>query len=190
MQAPQNDNTELWLSAFNARGRDAFAYVYDLYYNDLLYFALRLYQGTPVEPADAVHDAFLGLWQSPSKCFDRLAGIKAYLFVALNNNCKRYFSRRKHDEKYLLSQPGEADAFEAMVIESEMLSMLYEMMGVLNEESAAIMHLFLQGWDADEIAAKLGKTTRTIYNRKSEAVATLRNKLPKDLLSLLLVFLP
>ena len=43
------------------------------------------------------------------------------------------------------------------------------------------------GWKAEEIAQKLGKNKQTIYNKKSEAIAYLKNKLSKD--SLLLLFI-
>ena len=39
----------------------------------------------------------------------------------------------------------------------------------------------------EEIAQKLGKNKQTIYNKKSEAIAYLKNKLSKD--SLLLLFI-
>lgn len=177
------------MSAFNGKDSNAYAYVYDLYYNELFFFAVRLYGDTVVEPSDAVQDVFLSLWHSGNVSFCRLTDIKAYLFVALNNNCRRYHSRLRYSRQYQESQKRESDRFETAVVESEMFAALHQMLGVLSAESAEIMRLFLQGWNADEIAEKLGKTKRTIYNKKSEAIAILRRKLPKELLSILLPLL-
>ena len=68
------------------------------------------------------------------------------------------------------------DQFEVDIIESETLSTFHH-----------ILKLFINGWKAEEIAQKLGKNKQTIYNKKSEAIAYLKNKLSKD--SLLLLFI-
>ena len=73
------------LSRFNERDIAAFGEIYSLFYDDLFYYALKLYGNTNVEPQDVVHDTFLKLWQFPRTRFESLAGLKAYLFVALRN---------------------------------------------------------------------------------------------------------
>ena len=47
------------LKNFNRRIEKDFGKVYSLFYNDLFYFAAKLYQHTEVEPRDAIHDIFL-----------------------------------------------------------------------------------------------------------------------------------
>jgi len=177
------------LANFNARIEEDFGKVYSLFYNDLFYFAVKLYQHTEVEPRDAIHDVFLSLWQSKKLRFERLIDIKAYLFVALRNNFKSFVKHHRYVEKYQASQLLDKDAFEANVIESETLFAFHCILELLPAESAEILKLFLAGWKIEEIAQKLGKTKQTIYNKKSEAIAYLKSKLSKDSLILFVLLL-
>ena len=183
---PEKEETIL-LKNFNRRIEKDFGKVYSLFYNDLFYFTAKLYQHTEVEPRDAIHDVFLNLWQSPSLKFERLTDIKAYLYVSLRNHFKSYIRHHQCVEKYKAGQLLDKDSFEVDIIESETLSTFHHILGLLPEERAEILKLFLNGWKAEEIAQKLGKNKQTIYNKKSEAIAYLKNKLSKD--SLLLLFI-
>ena len=175
------------LKNFNRRIEKDFGKVYSLFYNDLFYFAAKLYQHTEVEPRDAIHDIFLNLWQSASLKFEHLTDIKAYLFVSLRNHFKSYVRHHQYLKEYEASLLLDKDQFEVDIIESETLSTFHHILELLPEESAEILKLFLNGWKAEEIAQKLGKNKQTIYNKKSEAIAYLKNKLSKD--SLLLLFI-
>lgn len=174
------------LKNFNRRIEKDFGKVYSLFYNDLFYFAAKLYQHTEVEPRDAIHDIFLNLWQSASLKFEHLTDIKAYLFVSLRNHFKSYVRHHQYIKEYEASLLLDKDQFEVDIIESETLSTFHHILELLPEESAEILKLFLNGWK-EEIAQKLGKNKQTIYNKKSEAIAYLKNKLSKD--SLLLLFI-
>lgn len=190
LQNKQSGEEAVLLSNFNDRVEEDFGKVYSLFYNELFYFAAKLYRNTEVEPRDAIQDVFLSLWQSKSLRFGRLIEIKAYLFVALRNNFKSFLLHHKYVEKYEASQLLGKDSFEANIIESEVLSTFHYILGLLPEESAEILGLFLSGWSAEEIAHKLGKSKQTIYNKKSEAIAWLKDKLSKDTLILLLSLVP
>lgn len=61
--------TDNLLERFNKRDIPAFGEVYSLYYDDLFYYALKLYENTNIEPQDAVHDTFLKLWQQSETKF-------------------------------------------------------------------------------------------------------------------------
>ena len=183
---PEKEETIL-LKNFNRRIEKDFGKVYSLFYNDLFYFTAKLYQHTEVEPRDAIHDVFLNLWQSPSLKFERLTDIKAYLYVSLRNHFKSYIRHHQCVEKYKAGQLLDKDSFEVDIIESETLSTFHYILGLLPEESAEILKLFFDGWKVEEIAQKLGKNKQTIYNKKSEAIAYLKNKLSKD--SLLFLFI-
>ncbi len=177
------------LKNFNRRIEKDFGKVYSLFYNDLFYFTTKLYQHTEVEPRDAIHDVFLNLWQSTSLKFERLTDIKAYLFVSLRNHFKSYIRHNQYIEKYKVDQLLDKDSFEVNIIESETLSTFHYVLGLLPEESAEILKLFLNGWKVEEIAQKLGKNKQTIYNKKSEAITYLKSKLSKDSLLFFFVLL-
>lgn len=189
VQKISEEEEAVLLKNFNLRIEEDFGKVYSLFYNDLFYFAAKLYHQTEVEPRDVIHDVFLSLWQSKTLKFERLIDIKAYLFVALRNNFKSFVKHHQYIEKYQASQLLDKDAFEANVIESETLSAFHYILKLLPPESAEILKLFLCGWKIEEIAQKLGKTKQTIYNKKSEAIAYLKNKLSKDSLILFVILL-
>ena len=151
------------LKNFNRRIEKDFGKVYSLFYNDLFYFAAKLYQHTEVEPRDAIHDIFLNLWQSASLKFEHLTDIKAYLFVSLRNHFKSYVRHHQYIKEYEASLLLDKDQFEVDIIESETLSTFHHILELLPEESAEILKLFLNGWKAEEIAQKLGKNKQTIY---------------------------
>ena len=88
------------LKNFNHRIEKDFGKVYSLFYNDLFYFAAKLYQHTEMEPRDAIHDIFLNLWQSDTLKFEHLTDIKAYLFVSLRNHFKSYVRHHQYIEEY------------------------------------------------------------------------------------------
>lgn len=188
MMIPEKEEIIL-LKNFNRRIEKDFGKVYSLFYNDLFYFTTKLYQHTEVEPRDAIHDVFLNLWQSTSLKFERLTDIKAYLFVSLRNHFKSYIRHNQYIEKYKVDQLLDKDSFEVNIIESETLSTFHYVLGLLPEESAEILKLFLNGWKVEEIAQKLGKNKQTIYNKKSEAITYLKSKLSKDSLLFFFVLL-
>lgn len=78
--------TDNLLERFNKRDIPAFGEVYSLYYDDLFYYALKLYENTNIEPQDAVHDTFLKLWQQSETKFKSQGDLKAYLFVVIRND--------------------------------------------------------------------------------------------------------
>lgn len=173
------------VTLFNNRDCVALGEIYSMFYEDLHYYSIGLYRGTAIDSCDAIQDVFLSLWLSSTK-FDALINIKAYLFIAVRNNFRQFISKNKTADKFKQYQLHEVEMFEIGIIESEVLSNLHHVLGLLPKESAQILQLFFEGWSIDEIADKLGKTKRTIYNKKSEAISTLKNKLPIDKLLLII----
>lgn len=176
------------ISLFNDRSKNALGEVYSQLYNELHYYAIGLYRDTPIDPYDAIQDVFLSLWQSNVK-FDALKNLKAYLFISIRNNFRRYISTIKTADKFRDYKLRERDLFHIDVIESEVLSNMHHILKLLPDDSAEILRLFFEGWNIDDIAEKLGKTKRTIYNKKSEAIASLRDKLSPDELLLILLLI-
>lgn len=181
------ENNDL-IHQFNCRINEALSEVYLMFYNELHYYAIGLYQGTAVDPCDAIHDVFLSLWQSNTK-FEELINIKAYLFISIRNSFRQFLSKNKSIDKFKEFKQYNNELFAIDVIESEVLSTIHQVLRLLPQESAEILQLFFDGWDIDEIATKLNKTKRTIYNKKSDAIAILRNKLPKDKLLIFMLLI-
>lgn len=177
IQYLSTDEHEALLLDFNNRDSDAFGRVYSLFYTELNHFASNLYRNIALEPGDAVQDVFMNLWQLNKVRFEGLINIKAYLFIAIRNHFRSYLSRCKSVDKYKKIVVLEYDCFEADVIESEVFTAIYERFHLLPTDSAQILTMLLQGWNADEVAQKLGQTRQTIYNKKSKAIDILKRGL-------------
>lgn len=182
-----NENRDL-LNLFNNRVIEALGDIYSMFYSELHYYAINLYKGTSIDSTDAVQDTFLNLWQTSAR-FDDIINIKAYLFIAIKNNFKQYIKKNRLHDRFKDYSFHEQELFQVDVIESEVISNMHHILKLLPAESADILQLFFEGWEIDDISKKLGKTKRTIYNKKSEAIGLLRNKLAADKLLLIITFL-
>ena len=182
------NSDENLLNRFNAKEIEAFGEVYSLFYDDLFYYALKLYENTPMEPQDVVHDTCLKLWQMPQTYFVDLKELKAYLFVVLRNEFNQFFRHKQYVEEYK-KQKMLNDSIEFDVLESELRGSCEYILGLLPQECAEILRLFFEGLNADEIATKLGKAKQTVYNKKREAISILKKKISKKDLFILMFFL-
>lgn len=172
------------LSRFNDRDMDAIGEVYQLFYNELHAFADKVFHDTGITSADLIHDIFIAISRSSIR-FDSLEGIKAYIYVAIKNRLKDYLAHNSHVKDYRRGYLENNDAFETDIIETEYYSTMQYALGLLPEDSARIFRLFLEGWEAEEIAEFTGKNVRTIYNKKHEAIKKLKKKLSPGQLLLL-----
>lgn len=177
------------LSKINDRNTEAFGDLYLLVFDELHYFAAKLYKDTEIDAGDAVQDVFLALFQSPNRNFPNIVAIKAYLFISIRNNFKKYIRSNSYKSKFLDYSRNETDKFQADMFEAGMFSLFHQALGMLPDETAEIFQLFFMGWSVEEIAEKMGKSKQTIYNIRSQALAMLRQKLPEDLLYTLIIYL-
>lgn len=171
---------------FNEKEIGAFGEVYGILYEELFYYTSRLFDDTGADNRDVIHDTLLKLWQAPKNDFTSLEAIKAYLLLSIKNARRSLATHMKHVRQY--SESHHDEQFVAEALETGILSTFHHILDMLPAESAEILSLFLEGWTAEEIAARLGKTRRTVYNRKSEAIARLKKKLPEKLFGMLLLF--
>lgn len=177
------------VSRINNRDMESYGELYSLIFNELYYYASRLYSQTEVDAGDAVQDAFVALCQSPALNFTSIAAVKAYLYVSVHNNFKKYLRHNHHKDRFVDYCLYEADRFEADVYQSELFSMFNHILDLLPEETAEIFRLFFRGWSVEEIADRMGKSKQTVYNIRSQAIAKLRAKLSKEVVSALLIVL-
>lgn len=182
------DNDSLLLKKFNDRDYVAFGEVYLLFYDDIFHFASRLYRDTEVSAYDIIQDIFLNLWLSKKSVFLGLNNIKAYLFVSVRNSFRNYINHQKYKNEYEKVLNND-DFFIAYVVENEIFSFLHDAVDMLPEECGKVFRNYLEGFDTKEIALKLGKTESTIYNHKKNAIDTLKKKLSKDKMFIIMLLL-
>lgn len=179
----------LLLKNFNSRDSRAFGDVYSMYYRELHNYAALVYRDTGEDSADIINDIFSNIWNNESLSFSGLEGIKAYIYTSIRNSFKNWISRKQSARKYQKVISDDRDSILVDIIESEVYSIAEEAIGLLPKDCAEIFKLTIEGWSVDEIAEKLGKQKRTIYNKKYEAICILKSKLSKYQLMILLPFL-
>ncbi|MEG0500551.1 MAG: sigma-70 family RNA polymerase sigma factor [Rikenellaceae bacterium] len=170
----ENSEEAFLLKKFNERDRDAFGRVYMLFYKELYYYASSIYQNTVVEADDVVQDVFFNIWKSKNRKFDRLEGIKAYLFVSIKNNYKNFYAHNKLTNRLTKAFADEDELFIVQAVESEIFSIVPSVLNKLPEECARSFKMFLEGWDIKDIADKLEKKSSTIYNQRKESISILK----------------
>lgn len=171
---------DILLDNFNRRDASAFNDVYEMYYNELIHFARKLFYCTEVSVDDVVQDLFLTIWESKSKKFDSLLGIKAYIYVCIKNKLKNFITHNKYVDTYNKRMVSD-NAFVTNVAESEMLSVISQAIDLLPEECSRVFQLHLDGWDVKDIAEKLNKSESTVYKQKHRAIDILKGKMYSQL---------
>lgn len=171
-----NDNNTL-LNKFNNRDRIAFGQVYTMYYTELYYYTSNLYQNSTIEACDIIQDVFVNIWQSNKLKFDKLEGIKAYLFVSIKNSYRNYYVHNKLTNKINHALAEDDDLFIIQAVESEVFSIVPNLLSMLPQECARSFKMFIEGWDIKDIAEILGKKKSTIYNQRHEAIGILKKYL-------------
>lgn len=179
------------LAGFNKRNSKAFCCIYEKYYNELYYFARKLFNGNPeISASDAVQDLFLKIWESDRQ-FDSLDILKSYLYLSIRNRWKNLLEHADSVKKYAATQDAHPtdDYILSAIIESETLAILHHQLNTLPPACAQVIRLCLQGFSQPEIAEKLNLSIHTVYSQKQKAIQLLRNLLSPDMLHLLFFLL-
>ncbi|MEG0499721.1 MAG: sigma-70 family RNA polymerase sigma factor [Rikenellaceae bacterium] len=175
-----DNDLQIVLDAFNKKEYCAFEQVYNLLYKDLYYYASSLYKDTVVDYRDVIQDVFLDVWRDKTRKFDSILGLKTFLFVVIRNKFRMYYKHMKVVERANNIIAEDQDLFIVQAAEAEIFSIIPTALNMLPSECAKVMKLFLEGHNVDEIAEMLNKQPSTIYRQRSDALAILRNKLPKN----------
>lgn len=171
-----------WASEFQKGNATAFSQIFDLHYRPLCYFA-----GTMLDDAgeveDVVSEVFVKLWQKASD-FDTISSIKGFLYVSTKNRCIDRLRSQKRKmasmDDYLYSLDSLSELEDYAVLESEVLSLIYEEIECLPTRARAIFKLiFFEGLKTDEVAHQLGISVKTVRNQKARAVHLLQTALYK-----------
>ena len=185
---PPNLNQNI-LEKFNERDEHAFCFIYEHFYNELYYFASKLFSEHTVLPYDVLQDIFLNILES-KKQFESFDLLKSYLYLSIRNRWKNELKHTATIERFSTIQHFDEKEENILsdIFESETLAILYNHLKHLPPECAKIIRLILEGHKSPEIAQMLSISINTVYAQKQKALTILRNKLPKDLFSILLLF--
>ncbi len=178
----------LYLERFNDRDSIAFGYFYEKLYNDLHWYASKLYKNSDVLADDAIHDIFVSLWSSKHIKFENITKLKAYLIISIKNRFKNYLDHQRSSGRYVRFYTENNKSFITNVAEVEILSSINSAMDMLPAECARIFRLHLEEWEVKEIANKLGKAPSTVYAQKKKAISILKLKFRNIDLKLFTIF--
>lgn len=177
----------LLLEKFNSRNCRAFGEVYLLYADELTLFARKFYSMTDVAPEDAVHDAFISVWKSKRVIFDSLEHIKSYLYVTIKNQFRNFVKHNDKIDDYTKNIRVDPNFYISQIVESETLSIINRAIDLLPTECAKVFRMHMDGWSVRDIAETLGKSERTVFIQKQKSIAILKEKLPKNIMVLLIL---
>lgn len=176
------------LIKFNNKNPDAYNKVFSLTYKSFSFYAHSLYKDGPLDYRDAIQDAFIKIWENKNLEFDSLVKLKSYVFLLIKHSYLDYCKHRKVDIKHQEEKCKDDNAFIIQAVESEIYSLVSDVERYLPEECAMVIKLFLQGYDAKEVATMLNKPLSTVYANKTKSIDILRKHLPKNKIYLMLLF--
>ncbi len=178
-QNKYSKDTSLLLKDFNDRDPFAFGFVYNKFYDEFHLYASSLYSNTIVDSRDAVQDVFLHIWDNHKLNFKRLINIKAFVIIMLKNRYKNYINHLAYEDKFHEYIKDVDKDFEFDIIENEYYTTVERALAMLPNDSAEILRYYIEGYNPEEISEITGRSLRTVYNKKSEAIAFLKNKISK-----------
>lgn len=185
------DNTQL-LKHFQAGEQHAFKRVFDMYYQPLCLFIVKM--GLDKAQAEEIaHDVFMKLWERPAD-FDTLEGIRGFLYVSCKNAALNLIDKYKRlqvkQDKFLAEQEWVDTPVYQQMIYVETLHAIHQAIAKLPDRCGQIMQLlFVEGDSPQEVAEKLEISRATVYNQKMRGIALLKDLLdPEQIFMLLFLF--
>ncbi len=118
---------------------------------------------------------FCSLLENTGNRFECLADLKAFLYTAVRNRYKSFLEHEKVTAKYREHVENDA-ALTTETTENELHHLLQSGIALLPENQAQVLNLYIEGYEPEEIAARLQVSIRTVYNTKSLAIQALKEK--------------
>jgi RNA polymerase sigma factor (sigma-70 family) len=159
-----------------------YPYLHDTYYNSLVYFSLSIIQDLQ-QAEDIAIDSLVKLWQLPTR-FETTGKLRAYLFTLVRNaslNHLKHLQVREKTEQALLT---DANKLETLVVESDIMHLIYQEVALLPESYRRIVELlYIEDLSSAEAADQLGISMDNLRQRKGRALKELKSALLRKGLS-------
>ncbi|RAJ08631.1 RNA polymerase sigma-70 factor (ECF subfamily) [Chitinophaga skermanii] len=181
----QYEENEL-LTAIAGKDTTAYAYLFDTYYNTLVYFSHSIIQDQH-QAEDIATESLVKLWQSTAR-FESIGKLRGYLFTLARNaslNYQKYLRVRERNSHEISGQEEDAGiGIEALMAESDLMRLVYEEIARLPETYRQVVELlYLQDMSSADAAAQLGISMENLRQRKGRAIKELKTELLKKGLS-------
>lgn len=169
----------LWAS-FKAGNKNSFRLLYDLYYEKLYKYGLRITHAETVK--DAIHDLFVKLWCNKQSLRD-VEQVLPYLMLALRNTLMNKMEKQSKIELAQVAASIEVSAAERDYHSKKLLNEdHYRVFSIIFEKLTSrqkeFIHLYyLEGLSYDEVAAILELSIKATYKLAARAIATIKQGL-------------
>ena len=175
------------LASFREGCEATFRYYYEMYYDSLCMFGLRMLKEEEIA-IDIVQDVFVNLWKAKETIESGLH-LKMFIYQSMRHRCLNYIHLKKLEENYqnecklLVSEEGFAD----MVVEEEVYRLVMEEIDHLPKEQRKVILMHLEGKNNIEIAEIMHISVNTVRTHKARARQTLKARL-NDLFIISIIF--
>ncbi|HRP30400.1 MAG TPA: sigma-70 family RNA polymerase sigma factor [Agriterribacter sp.] len=173
---------ELLWNNFRNGSRDAYAKLYQRYFDVLMASGLKFHQDkTLIE--DCVHDLFVDIWNNKSN-LSVPRSVKAYLLCAVQRRIFRQVNRNKNYRQFEMESlnSGEVQNAEKLMIsgqdDAERQRQVQRAIKTLSRrQQEAVLLRFYADLNYGEIADKMVISTNAIYNLISKAFSRMSGEL-------------
>jgi RNA polymerase sigma-70 factor (family 1) len=161
------------------------------YYPTLTFFALKIVKDIEIAK-EIVQDLFVKIYER-RYALNIETSFKSYLYRSVYNSCINHIqhvSIREHHHKIIKTETSEAEVFsEDEIYAVELEKKIYYEIEKLPEQCKRIFKMNrFDGFSNGEIAETLNLSKRTVETQISKALKLLRNRLAKEI-STLIIFL-
>jgi len=184
-----------WVEEFIQGNTRVHGQVFDHFFYTMSFFAFKIIHNQPVAEeiaSDCIHKMI-----EMHEKFESLSHLRSFLYRCVKNKCFDHLRRpsskiRNSDAQLYEHLPAqEEDSVIHLLIQAEVMEMIYQQIEKLPEKRREILKLFyVEGFTLEEISIRLGLDLATVRSAKSKAIAQLRTILgDKKLLSVLALLL-
>ncbi len=181
-------NKQLHIENFRRGNETVFKYLYDKYYDALVFFGMNYLSNQQVIE-DIVQDCFIKLWDSRDNFYHENT-IKSFLYKSVRNRCINHQQHLKVRNDYMereqYQQRNNEEHYLNHIIKEETHRIITEKVNELPEQARLIYLLNLKGVKLTEIAEDLDISINTVKTQKQRATKFLKKRL-SELLSLFFI---
>ena len=167
----------------------AFRYLFEHYYPSLCLFAKRFIDDRETRE-DIVQEVFFRLWDK-RKQITVTSSAQNYLLTSVRNLCLNYLRRQETQqpfEELLFDQPDDEEG-DGLIQLRELEEQLAQALAQLPPEYRLAFELNrMEGKSLEEVAQRMGVSTRTVERYRDNAIALLQTELKEYLPLFLLLF--
>ena len=167
----------------------AFRYLFEHYYPSLCLFAKRFIDDRETRE-DIVQEVFFRLWDK-RKQITVTSSAQNYLLTSVRNLCLNYLRRQEVQQPFeesLFDQPDDEEG-DRLIQLRELEEQLAQALAQLPPEYRLSFELNrMEGKSLEEVAQRMGVSTRTVERYRDKAIALLQTDLKEYLPLFLLLF--